>query len=428
MIISLGLTLVLSHILQLFHSCVYRMVLEQKNNPGDYGSFEKTQPNGNGSCIPGSHVIDDPMSPGNESDVLATSSSSDVVLVPSEADPLVQEVYQSQPLLPCNGKEDWSSEPRLYSLSSSGSSSGASSPRQTVKIDIPAPNREEPRFPREKWKTFIAFVFVGVNLVLTTVSLALVHERVPNRDTYGPLPDVVLDHVGQDWNWGLYASEILIMVSSSAAFLVILFHKHRFIVMRRVFLMLGLLYLMRSITMYVTVLPMANSTYYCSPKANTTSVLLIMRRSLQLLSGFGLSINGQHIYCGDYVYSGHTVILVMSYLIIQEYTPRRCLLFHWLAGLAALAGMVLILVAKAHYTIDVIIAYYVSTRLFWIYHMLANNKDLKQHGPNNFLARVWWFPMFRYFEKNVNGVVPRQFEWPLSLPRRFFAKHPNRDS
>ena len=32
----------------------------------------------------------------------------------------------------------------------------------------------------------------------------------------------------------------------------------------------------------------------------------------------GLSINGQHIYCGDYIYSGHTMTLVMTYLIIKE--------------------------------------------------------------------------------------------------------------
>jgi len=51
---------------------------------------------------------------------------------------------------------------------------------------------------------------------------------------------------------------------------------------------------------------------------NTTSSVVVMRRAWQLLIGFGLSINGKHTYCGDYIYSGHTVILVMSYLIISE--------------------------------------------------------------------------------------------------------------
>lgn len=92
----------------------------------------------------------------------------------------------------------------------------------------------------------------------------------------------------------------------------------RWIVFRRVFLMLSVLYMMRSITMYVTVLPMSSNTYYCSPKANTTSILIIGRRVFQLISGFGLSINGKHTYCGDYIYSGHTVILVICYLIIAE--------------------------------------------------------------------------------------------------------------
>ena len=32
----------------------------------------------------------------------------------------------------------------------------------------------------------------------------------------------------------------------------------------------------------------------------------------------GLSINGQHVFCGDYIYSGHTVILTIVYLTIQE--------------------------------------------------------------------------------------------------------------
>jgi len=93
---------------------------------------------------------------------------------------------------------------------------------------------------------------------------------------------------------------------------------YRFIVLRRLMFMLSLLYLLRSVTMFVTVLPMSSTTYYCSPKANSTNPVLIARRVFQLFSGFGLSINGKHTFCGDYIYSGHTTILVMSYLIIVE--------------------------------------------------------------------------------------------------------------
>ena len=70
--------------------------------------------------------------------------------------------------------------------------------------------------------------------------------------------------------------------------------------------------------MYVTVFPVADPLYKCSPKANTTSFVLVMKRAVQLLSGFGLSINGQHTFCGDYMYSGHTVCLVMAYLVVKE--------------------------------------------------------------------------------------------------------------
>jgi len=39
---------------------------------------------------------------------------------------------------------------------------------------------------------------------------------------------------------------------------------------------------------------------------------------VKILSGFGLSINGQHVYCGDFIFSGHTMILILSYLLIRE--------------------------------------------------------------------------------------------------------------
>lgn len=43
----------------------------------------------------------------------------------------------------------------------------------------------------------------------------------------------------------------------------------------------------------------------------------------------------------------------------------------------AATGILMVLIAHGHYTVDVIIAYLVTTRLFWIYHTLANNVYLK---------------------------------------------------
>ena len=45
---------------------------------------------------------------------------------------------------------------------------------------------------------------------------------------------------------------------------------------------------------------------------------MIAKRVFILMSGMGLSINGKHIYCGDYIFSGHTMVLTMGYLVIRE--------------------------------------------------------------------------------------------------------------
>lgn len=65
-----------------------------------------------------------------------------------------------------------------------------------------------------------------INFILTTASLALVHDRVPDRATYGPLPDVVLDNL-EARNWALNVSEYIIMIVSNSATVLIVFHKHR---------------------------------------------------------------------------------------------------------------------------------------------------------------------------------------------------------
>jgi len=40
-------------------------------------------------------------------------------------------------------------------------------------------------------------------------------------------------------------------------------------------------------------------------------------------------------------------------------------------------GVVMLQLSHGHYSIDVVIAYFFTTRIFWIYHTLANNAALK---------------------------------------------------
>ncbi|XP_045533928.1 phosphatidylcholine:ceramide cholinephosphotransferase 2 isoform X1 [Papilio machaon] len=284
-------------------------------------------------------------------------------------------------------------------------------------VEIPPGAVREERYPKEIWKTIISFFFLFLCVCINMMSLSLVHERLPDRNTTAPLGDIILDNITAR-DWGLAVSEYLIMISTTVAMMVVVFHKHRFIVARRMFFIIGLLYLYRSVTMFVTVLPVSSTTYYCSPKSNNTTPLLVIRRMFYLISGFGLSINGKHTYCGDYIYSGHTMVLVLSYLIVAEYSPKKLWPVHWAMWGSAILGVSFVLLAHGHYTVDVVIAYYVTTRLFWTFHSMLVTPYRSGGGYNQYMIqREWWYWLFTYLERNVRGPVPRRYDWPLPWPR-----------
>ncbi|CAG5109421.1 Protein of unknown function, partial [Cotesia congregata] len=98
------------------------------------------------------------------------------------------DVYQRQPLLPgapAKSKDRWGAvgssgdyyeddNDKIDNISTR--TGGLQNGSGIVKIDIPPPLREEPRFPKEKWKTVLAFLFMVFNFILTTTSLAMLHE------------------------------------------------------------------------------------------------------------------------------------------------------------------------------------------------------------------------------------------------------------
>ncbi|XP_061768976.1 phosphatidylcholine:ceramide cholinephosphotransferase 2-like [Nerophis ophidion] len=280
-----------------------------------------------------------------------------------------------------------------------------------VKISVPEERAD--RLPKEWWKTGVAFLYAIFNLVFTTVVITIVHERVPDKSVSPPLPDKFFDYVDRV-PWAFTVTEVNGLILVGLWMIQWLFLKHKSIVGRRCFFLIGTLYMYRCITMYITTLPVPGKHMVCAPKLYDDSTGKIWR-ILRLISGGGLSLTGSHMMCGDFMYSGHTVMLTLSYLFIKEYSPSWMCWYHWICWLLSASGVLCILVGHEHYSIDVLVGYFVTTRVFWWYHTMANTHALRR-VPNNFLSRTWWNPVFNFLERNVQTTVPVVFSWPLALP------------
>ncbi|KAK3518642.1 hypothetical protein QTP70_006085 [Hemibagrus guttatus] len=218
----------------------------------------------------------------------------------------------------------------------------------------------------------LSFLWAVSMLFFTTVMITIVNERVPNKVDNPPLPDKFFDYVPRV-EWAFTVTEVIGIGLTLVWTTQWLFLKHKSIVGRRFFFLMGILYLYRIITMYITTLPVPSTHMNCAPKLYDDSVRKAYR-VIQLLSGGGLSITGSHMMCGDFLYSGHTVILTLNSLFISEYSPRRMWWYHGICWVLSVVGMIFILVAHEHYSVDVVVAYFVTSRLFYWYHTMANNQ------------------------------------------------------
>ncbi|CAG9838210.1 unnamed protein product [Diabrotica balteata] len=285
------------------------------------------------------------------------------------------------------------------------------------RISPPLSEDGRPRYPPEKRKAFLSFMYVVAVTWITAFVMVIVHDRVPDMEKYPPLPDIFLDNVPLI-PWAFDMCEITGTVLFTMWLIVLIFHKHRFILMRRFFALSGTVFLLRCVTMLITSLSVPGSHLQCQPKLYTTQAKGIFGDLARKLSqafviwrGAGMSIRGVRT-CGDYMFSGHTVALTMLNFFITEYTPRYIYYLHTLSWMMNMFGIFFILAAHEHYSIDVFVAFYISSRLFLYYHTLSNNQALMQRDSTR--TRVW-FPLFSYFESSVEGIVPNEYETPKQI-------------
>ncbi|GFS15265.1 sphingomyelin synthase-related 1 [Elysia marginata] len=227
--------------------------------------------------------------------------------------------------------------------------------------------------PLELWKTVLSFIYVFAVFMLTAFVMVVVHDRVPEMDKYPPLPDLFLDNMPHV-PWAFDACELVGLTLGAMWFVLLFFHKHRFVLMRRFFSLMGTIFLLRCVTMLIT----------------------------------SLSVPGKHLQCSGKVDEAVTK---------GKDTPRKYYYVHIMSWCLNLFGIFFLLAAHEHYSIDVFVAFYLSSRLFMYYHTLAHNRALQAADAKR--TRIW-FPLFAFFESKCEGRVPNTFAVPFRNPVQSF--------
>ncbi|KAI9599136.1 hypothetical protein BDF19DRAFT_410521 [Syncephalis fuscata] len=130
----------------------------------------------------------------------------------------------------------------------------------------------------------------------------------------------------------------------------------RQIVIRRLFWLTGSLYLYRAMTISVTTLPPPRP---CNPVLITgTPVLDVIKNGIKMLTGDAIS-------CTDNIFSGHTMILTSCALHWRIYVRRKYIAYY--VYLHVIAGIYTIIGTHMHYTVDIILAIFITYGMYAIY-------------------------------------------------------------
>ncbi|MCP9257378.1 Sphingomyelin synthase-related 1 [Dirofilaria immitis] len=230
-------------------------------------------------------------------------------------------------------------------------------------------------------KLTIAFCYCMSSLLITAFVMVLVHDRVPDVKMYPPLPDIVLDNLPLI-PWAFQVCEVIAVLLASLWFMILFFHKHRIVILRRMFSLVGTVFLLRCVTMLITSLSVPGLHLECRSQSYGT-FMARLNQAYNIWSHFGMSIHGVRT-CGDYMFSGHTTALTLLNHFINEYTPDSWYILHTITWVLNLFGIFFILAGHEHYSIDVFIAFYISSRMFFEaggQGRVANDFDLPLNFP-----------------------------------------------
>jgi len=170
----------------------------------------------------------------------------------------------------------------------------------------------------------------------------------------------------------------------------------RWTILSRMFLLWGLLWALRAITIITTVLPNPDAT--CKPKVTYPNNIF-----MEALANMPFDPKHHEVTCQDVLFSGHTVLLTLATLMWLHYvhwapwpewtnaSPWQTFAFRTLLILNMLAGYYCIVASKFHYTADVLIACVLSIFIFQAYHLWLPSALVPTTKPNVLRGFFAWF-------------------------------------
>lgn len=110
-------------------------------------------------------------------------------------------------------------------------------------------------------------------------------------------------------------------------------------------------------------------------------------------------------------------------MTFRQYAPKPLYFLGLFYQMLAYAALICILMARKHYSIDVILGYCLATRTFWTYHSLQYSFH-QGKWETNAMNQTIWANIVRFLEADApppNQLINALY-WPLYCPKKIQKK------
>ena len=144
----------------------------------------------------------------------------------------------------------------------------------------------------EGFRTAISVLYAFTATFLEAFGVAVAHDQLPDTNLYPPLPDVFLDNI-PFIPGSLAICEICAFVMLFFWILILIFHKHRFVVLKRSCAILGTIIILRCCTIYITSLSVPGKHSECIATVSylLTYLYYYLTYSYPILNNVTMAIN-----------------------------------------------------------------------------------------------------------------------------------------